>query len=453
MALAVTHTKVSAVVDSANTDEVQGSDWNAAHVLTGVATVAQGGTGQATYAVGDLLYASTTTALAKLAGVAAGQVLVSGGVATAPVWSASPTLTSLVVGGTTAPSGVEGYFASTSASDPRGVMSAQYSTDAIGARLHLRKARGTEAAPTTIVTGDVLGRVRVSGYDGATYLQMASIDVVATGTIATTRVPTYLTLSVATDATPSVLTEVLRLTPTLLSSSVPATWAGLHTFNGGVTVNGSVTLTGVVLTGVLTTTVDAIATTPTDGAVYQNTTPATSGVPIQISPRVRWSATGWDTDDAVSRTMAWGADVTGASGTVLTSIWRLLYTLDAGGAATPFSLTGAGALTITGGLTCTNVVASGVVQAGASNIVGWAGLTRLVASVDAKLQLWNNGLTIGVGLDFATDTVLKVRTTAQSAYATVDCLGLKASGVAGVSFGPAHPASITIVNGIVTACS
>lgn len=47
----------------------------------------RGGTGQTVYAVGDLLYASTTTALSKLADVAAGSYLRSGGVNTAPVWS------------------------------------------------------------------------------------------------------------------------------------------------------------------------------------------------------------------------------------------------------------------------------------------------------------------------------------------------------------------------------
>lgn len=59
-------------------------------------TPAQGGTGIASYAVGDLLYASAAAVLSKLAGVAIGQVLVSGGVATAPAWSASPTLTSVL---------------------------------------------------------------------------------------------------------------------------------------------------------------------------------------------------------------------------------------------------------------------------------------------------------------------------------------------------------------------
>jgi hypothetical protein len=130
-------------------------------------------------------------------------------------------LSTLIVGGQVAPAGVEGYFASISAADPRGVMSAQYTTDAVGARFHLRKGRGTEAAPTTIVTGDVLGRVRFSGYDGANYLQSGSIDVVSIGTIAATRVPTVMTFSVATDAAPSVLTEVLRLSAPVTSSVAP----------------------------------------------------------------------------------------------------------------------------------------------------------------------------------------------------------------------------------------
>jgi len=57
---------------------------------TGAVTVAgtliagNGGTGQSSYAVGDLLYASTTSALSKLADVATGNALISGGVGVAP---------------------------------------------------------------------------------------------------------------------------------------------------------------------------------------------------------------------------------------------------------------------------------------------------------------------------------------------------------------------------------
>jgi hypothetical protein len=48
--------------------------------------VAGGGTGIASYAVGDILYASGATTLSKLADVATGNVLISGGVTTAPAW-------------------------------------------------------------------------------------------------------------------------------------------------------------------------------------------------------------------------------------------------------------------------------------------------------------------------------------------------------------------------------
>ena len=60
-----------------------------------------GGTGNASYAVGDLLYASTTTALSKLADVATGNALISGGVSTAPSYGK--------IGLTTHVSGTLGY--------------------------------------------------------------------------------------------------------------------------------------------------------------------------------------------------------------------------------------------------------------------------------------------------------------------------------------------------------
>ena len=66
--------------------------------ITGVGTLAAGtwngsviaavygGTGQSSYAVGDLVYADTTTSLAKLPDVISGNALISGGVGAAPVW-------------------------------------------------------------------------------------------------------------------------------------------------------------------------------------------------------------------------------------------------------------------------------------------------------------------------------------------------------------------------------
>jgi hypothetical protein len=69
-----------------------------ASVLTaGTLPATAGGTGQASYAVGDLLYASSTTALSRLADVATGNVLLSGGVGVAPSWG-QVNLTTAVTG-------------------------------------------------------------------------------------------------------------------------------------------------------------------------------------------------------------------------------------------------------------------------------------------------------------------------------------------------------------------
>ena len=54
--------------------------------LAGTLIAVNGGTGYASYAIGDLLYADTTTTLAKLPDVATGNALISGGVGAAPAW-------------------------------------------------------------------------------------------------------------------------------------------------------------------------------------------------------------------------------------------------------------------------------------------------------------------------------------------------------------------------------
>lgn len=59
---------------------------NASQVTSGTLGVTRGGTGLATYAIGDIVYASGTTTLASLADIATGNVLLSGGVGTAPTY-------------------------------------------------------------------------------------------------------------------------------------------------------------------------------------------------------------------------------------------------------------------------------------------------------------------------------------------------------------------------------
>lgn len=77
-----------------------------------VVTPAQGGTGIASYAAGDIIYASGTTTLAKLADVATGNALISGGVGVAPSWG-KITLTGHVSGTLPVANGGTGVTSST----------------------------------------------------------------------------------------------------------------------------------------------------------------------------------------------------------------------------------------------------------------------------------------------------------------------------------------------------
>ncbi len=117
----------------------------------------------------------------------------------------------IAFGSTTPPAGPKLVVASSQASSPRGILSAQFSSNTSGARVGFQKARGSVSTPTTVVTGDTLGRLMFRGYDGTSYLEMGSIEVASTGTIATSRVPTTIVFSTATDANPSVLTTALTI--------------------------------------------------------------------------------------------------------------------------------------------------------------------------------------------------------------------------------------------------
>jgi len=100
---------ISLKVGNAGAITALGVDTSGVVTLSSALPATSGGTGQTSYTVGDLLYASSSTALSKLADVATGSVLISGGVGAAPSYSASPTLTTslttpLLIGGTTASS-------------------------------------------------------------------------------------------------------------------------------------------------------------------------------------------------------------------------------------------------------------------------------------------------------------------------------------------------------------
>ena len=61
--------------------------------VTGVLPATNGGSGQSSFAIGDLLYANSTTTLAKLAASTSGYVLTTNGAGTAPTWTVAGTVT------------------------------------------------------------------------------------------------------------------------------------------------------------------------------------------------------------------------------------------------------------------------------------------------------------------------------------------------------------------------
>jgi len=103
------------------------------------------------------------------------------------------------------------HVASTSTSSQRGIVSSQHTNTTDSARMGSYKSRGTPTSPTTVATGDFLGRWSSFGYDGVNYIESGSFVCAASGTVASARVPSQCSIFTSTDASPSVLTEALRI--------------------------------------------------------------------------------------------------------------------------------------------------------------------------------------------------------------------------------------------------
>jgi hypothetical protein len=227
----------SAVVSSSLTSvgTLSSGTWSATTIA-----VDKGGTGLTSYAVGDIVYASGATTLAKLADVATGNALISGGITTAPSWGK--------VGLTTH---VDGILAGTNG------------------------GTGVDNSTKTITLG---GDLTTSGAYALTLTTTASTNVTlpTTGTITTT-------LNKLSDFAATTSAELITVISdeTGTGSLVFANTPTLTTPNIGAATGSTLSLTGQTITMLSST-----SGSPTDNAFFKVERGTSDNVEI------RWNETG-----------------------------------------------------------------------------------------------------------------------------------------------------------------
>ena len=88
---------------------------------------------------------------------------------------------------------------------------AQYVTASSGPNVVFAKARGSEASPSIVSSGDLLGIISAVGYDGAAHVNAASISAAVDGTPGTNDMPGRLVFATTADGASSP-TERMRIT-------------------------------------------------------------------------------------------------------------------------------------------------------------------------------------------------------------------------------------------------
>ena len=173
-------TEVLPIVQSGTTKQVSVADLTAGRAVSAASLAltsaplpaTSGGTGQSSYAVGDLLYASSTTALSKLADVATGNALISGGVNTAPSWGKIG-LTTHVSGTLPVANGGTGVTSFTAGQILYGSLS--QSSNLFWDNTNVRLGIGTSSPSYNldiIQTASLSGRIRANTSGVGTYAQL-----------------------------------------------------------------------------------------------------------------------------------------------------------------------------------------------------------------------------------------------------------------------------------------
>ena len=160
-----------------------------------------------------------------------------------------------------------------------------------------------------------------------------------------------------------------------------------------------------------------LVTTSTDGVVLENTSTATAGVPVQISPRLRLRSRAYD--GMISQTLDFWTETLPVSAATPTATYKLGFSRNGDTAVYPFSITSAGTSDFLGALSAVGLSSTAYLSASATSYVNWSGRTVLRSPASGQINLLAASETEGIGFDFATDSILKVRNRDQNAYAAI----------------------------------
>jgi hypothetical protein len=175
--------------------------------------------------------------------------------------------------------------------------------------------------------------------------------------------------------------ERLAITPSTGLITLAAESAGTGAANVSIALNS-------IGTGSVQINKNALAVVSTDGLVLQNTTAATAGATVQISPRVMWTGTAWNTTAvAATNTVSAFAEMLPVSSTAPLPSWRLGFISGAGATTYPVTVNSNNNITLLGSIdipatryySLSARVSYGASASGVADILnsGLTGFTRL----------------------------------------------------------------------------
>ncbi len=245
---------VSSAIQAADVPTLNQNTSGTAAGLSVTLVATSGGTGQSTYAVGDLLVGGATNTLAKLADVATGSVLISGGVGVAPAWSTTPTFVGTNISGTAASLNIGGSAGSatnstnatnTAITDDTTTAATMYPTWVTAATGNLpQKVSSTKLSfiPSTgILTATGFAGPLTGNVTGNVSGTAATITGVYGGTITSSQVTTGLGFTPYNATNPAGYTTN---TGTVTSVATAGNVNGITLTGGTITTSGTLTLGG-----------------------------------------------------------------------------------------------------------------------------------------------------------------------------------------------------------------